>query len=286
MQFEAELVEGEHMREFFHVFSTLSKLTRECVLNLLPEKMCAVANEESGSVAPFVWADINHVDFFHRYIVQSCTHSRTSPVRLVLTASPVHLCRALGALRLNAIRCRMKLIELQYHCLRMEVEVPSQTSDQSRLLVNDVPVTIVPEDQWEMYRIPMVLDSSMVIGIAPIRWLRILLEHLNNLTPSIIFRASTDGELNLTANTDMATITTRYKNQEVLVASQVDNASNSSICSSSCPVDCKKVSVFLSGMQVTIRELICGIEEDHFVRLTARIQSGVAMHALFPAIDI
>lgn len=286
MQFTARLDEGQYMREFFNIFSTVSKLAKECVLNLLPDKLCVVANEESGSQAPLVWADINTDHFFSHYLLQSPAIAPYTASCLVLTASPLHLCRALGALKINAIQCHIKLIKLQYHCLRIEVEVPSLNSDQLHQLVNDVPVTIVQLDEWHMYRMPELPKVSLIIGILPIHLLRTLLERMEHLTPSITFIASTNGELNLTVNTDMVSITTSYKNQEMVSVNGSDVVNHRVASNTSCSVDCKRVSMFLSALQVNVPELLCGIEQEHYIYLTANVQSGVKVHALFAALDI
>lgn len=286
MLFTARLDEGQFMREFFNIFSTVSKLTKECVLNLYPNKMCLIANEESGSHAPLVWAEIDIDNFFSYYLVQGPAIKSDTNSRLILTASPLHLCRAFGALKINAIRCHIKLIKLQYHCLRVEVEVPSLNSDQFRQLVNDVPVTIIPLEEYEMYRMPEIPKVSMIIDITPVRLLRVLLERMEHLTPSITFSASMNGELNLTAKADMVSITTLYKNQDVVATNGTIDVNHMVTFKTSCSVECKKLSIFLSALQVNICELLCGIKEEHFINLTVNVQSGVKVHARFPALVI
>lgn len=300
MKFTARLDESHYMRELLNVINTVSKLTKECVLHLHTDRVGVVANEETNTFTPLFWVNINSEEFFAEYTIQGSTDDTEQ--QIVLIASPLHLCRAFASLKSNAIRCHIKLITLQYDCLRVEVEVPAFKTDQVRQLINDVPVTILLAEEREMYRMPRIPNTPLILSIGQIRLLRNLLERMDHLAPSITFGLSSDGELYLTVNTDMADVTTRYKGQEVIASSHPASfpPSNRSHRSSiekvtaaavpihrvTCPVDCKKVANFLSALQVTIEQLICGIDQDRFLYFTVSVQEGLDVHAVFTAVDI
>lgn len=281
MKFSAKMQDPEYMREFQNIIVTLSKLTKECVINISPEKMYFIANEESGTAAPLVWVEIDANLYFPEYNVklQDDNHPH-----IMLSVSPANLSRALTLLRSNARTCKMNLINIQFSCLRIEVDVISQSSEQSRQIVHDVPVSIIPRSDWEFYEVPQKPNSKLILNVPSNRLMRGLIDKIKNLSPTIIFYATSGGEMNLVAETEMATITTHYKNLELkqLNPSAADKSKEQ--IEASCSVDCKKTSMFFTALQVPTLELACGIDDDRLIHMEVNVRQGIAIHSILPAV--
>lgn len=281
MKFRALMQDPEYMREFQNIILTLSKLTKECVINISPDKMYFIANEESGSAAPLVWVEIDASLYFPEYYVklQDDNHPH-----IMLSVSPANLSRALQVLRSNARTCKINLINIQFSCLRIEVDVISQSSEQSRQVVHDVPVNVIPRSDWDFYEVPQKPNSKLILNVPSNRLMRGLIDKIKNLSPTIIFYATSGGEMNLVAETEMATITTHYKNLELKELNSTSSSNSNEQIEASCSVDCKKTSLFFTALQVPTLELACGIDNDRLIHMEVNVRQGIAIHSILPAV--
>ncbi|XP_005188245.1 checkpoint protein HUS1 [Musca domestica] len=281
MKFKAVMDNAGYMREFLNIIVTLSKLTKECVINIEPDKIHFIANEESGTTAPLVWVDIDAKLYFSEYNIELADSNHS---KIMLSTSPANLSRALSSLRSNARHCKLKLINLQFPCLRVEVDVLTQNSNQTRQTAHDVPVTVIPRGEWDYYELPQKPNSKLVLNVPSNRLMRGLIDKIKNLSPTVIFYATSAGEMNLVAETEMATITTRYKNLDIREINPSKGEKNKDQIEASCSVDCKKTSIFFSALQVPTGELSCGIDDDRLIHMEVNIRNGVAIHSILPAV--
>lgn len=284
MKFRALMKDPEYMKEYQNIVLTLSKLTKECVITITPEKLYFIANEESGSTAPLVWVEIDASLYFAEYEVK--LQDERHP-HIMLSASPINLSRALTLLRSNARTCKIHLINIQFSCLRIEIEVPSHSSDNITKTVHDVPIRIIPRSDWCYYEVPQIPKSRLILNVPSNRLMRGLIDKVKNLSPTIIFYATSDGEMNLVAETEMATITTHYKKLEIKQMNATTTATGSrEQVEASCSVDCKKASLFFTALQVPTLELSCGIDDDRLIHMQVDIRSGIAIHSILPAVCV
>lgn len=281
MKFKAVMIEGEYMREFQNILLTLSKLTKECVISIEKKNMHFIANEESGTTAPLVWVDIDTKLYFAEYRFELAVDSQT---KVMLSVSPANLSRALATLRSNARQCKLKLMNLQFPCLRIEVEVFSQNSDQTRQIKHDVPVVIIPRSEWNFYDLPEKPKSKLVLNLPLNRRMRCLIDKMKNISPTIIFYATSGGEMNIVAETEMATITTRYTNLDIKELNPSNEERNKKQIEASCSVDCKKTSILFSALHVPTGELACGIDNERLIHMEVNVRNGVAIHSILPAV--
>ncbi|KNC32135.1 hypothetical protein FF38_12447 [Lucilia cuprina] len=283
MKFRALMQDPEYMKEFQNIILTLSKLTKECVIDITTDKMYFIANEESGTTAPLVWVEIEAGLYFPEYELklQDERHAH-----IMLAISPANLSRALTHLRSNARTCKMNLINIQFSCLRIEIEVPSQTSNNITKTVHDVPVSIIPRSDWSFYEVPQKPKSKLILNVPSNRLMRGLIDKVKNLSPTIIFYATSNGEMNLVAETEMATITTHYKQLEIKEIDRTASSDSSEQVEASCSVDCKKASLFFTALQVPTLELSCGIDDDRLIHMEVDIRQGIAIHSILPAVCI
>lgn len=284
MQFRALMQDPEYMKEFQNIILTLSKLTKECVIDISQDKIYFIANEESGTTAPLVWVEIETVLYFPEFELK--LQDADSRPHIMLAIAPSNLSRALTHLRSNARSCKMNLINIQFSCLRVEIEVPSQTSNNTTKTVHDVPVSVIPRSDWAYYQVPEKPQPSLILNVPSNRLMRNIIDKVKNLSPTIIFYATSSGEMNLVAETEMATITTRYKHLEVTkIGSAHTNGSTGQI-EASCSVDCKKASMFFTALQVPTLELSCGIDDDRLIHMEVDVRNGITIHSILPAVCI
>uniref|UniRef100_A0A1A9ZDJ8 Checkpoint protein n=1 Tax=Glossina pallidipes TaxID=7398 RepID=A0A1A9ZDJ8_GLOPL len=282
MKFCAKIDDGQYMREFQNIVLTLSKLTKECVIIIKKDKVHFIANEESGAAAPLVWVEIDAKLYFTNYIMEG--HSDDNGSTIMLAVSPIHFSRALSSFKLNARNCKFKLIHLQFPCLRTETEVLSQSSGEPRQIVHDVPVTLIPRNEWDYYDLPQIPRAKLIVKVLSNNLLRGLIDKLKNISPTLIFAANSLGDLNLVAKNEMATITTCFKNLEVRTLD--DESQQGEDIKVECSVDSKKTSLFFTALQVPTSELSCGIDDDRLIHMEINIRGGVSVHSILPSVCV
>ncbi|ALC45385.1 Hus1-like [Drosophila busckii] len=285
MKFRAQIQDALYMREFQGIIATLSKLAKDCVMILGRERLHFIVNEEHSSTsAPLVWITIAARDYFPEY---KMTPARDDQEFIVLAMSASHLNRAFAALRSGGsstvLSCKMKLQMIQFPCLSVIATVTSPSSAEPREVVHDVPVAIIPASDWSAYMLPKVPSAQFVLCLSSMRLLRSLIDKLKNISPNLVFHGSAAGELNLVAESDMATITTRFKR---LLQSMAATETPSTVTESSCSVDSRKTSAFFNALQLPNEELNIGIDNEHCIHLQLDIRENVILHSILPAVCI
>lgn len=209
MKFRALMQDAMYMREFQAIVATLAKLAKECVMILGDRQMHFIVNEDQSSAAsPLVWATIAADEYFPEYRMEA---ARSDQEYIVLGMSSANLGRALSVLRGGGVSsCKLKLQRIQFPCISVIASV--QSSSEAREVVHDVPVTIIPASDWSAYVVPRVPNSQLALSLPSLRLLRSLIDKLKNISPSLEFQASYDGELSVVAASEMSTVTSRFKN--------------------------------------------------------------------------
>ncbi|XP_055377855.1 checkpoint protein HUS1 [Condylostylus longicornis] len=308
MLFRAVIKESHIMKEFYNTIVTLSKLTKQCVMIISSDKVNFIINEETTSVAPLIWTEIQCVAYFDEYKMDGLDAKNN---QIFLSFNPANLSRALQLLRGNPAVCKIKLSNKQFPCLTIEIELPSPNNIQNRHIVHDVPITLIPRDEWSSYNIPQTQKPNICLGLPSIRFIRNLVDKLKNLSPSITFYGTNEGELSVVIESDSLTLCSRYRNLDVKSTNrdnmEVDDHHNVEVgipankknvqninsgrlktkpnyFESSCLVDCKKTSMFLTALQVTNAELSFSIIKDHLIQMDIEIGWGLFIHCIVPAI--
>ncbi|KAM8704535.1 hypothetical protein ACLKA7_009048 [Drosophila subpalustris] len=276
-----------YMREFQAIIATLAKLAKDCVMILAQERMHFIVNEDHSSTSsPLVWVTIASKDYFPEY---KMTPARPEQELIVLAMSASHLSRALAVLRSGTTStvhsCKLKLKMIQFPCISVIASVVSPSSSESREVVHDVPATIIPASDWPAYVLPKVPSAEIVLGLPSLRLMRSLIDKLKNISPSLIFHGSSGGELNLVSESDMATITTRFRRLLPYPATK-QQAVQETVEEASCSVDSRKASAFFGALQLPNEEIIIGIDREHCIYLQLDIRNNVVLHSVLPAVCV
>ncbi|TDG46618.1 hypothetical protein AWZ03_006930 [Drosophila navojoa] len=287
MKFHAKMLDVLYMREFQAIAATLAKLAKECVMLVAQEQMHLIVNEEHCSTSsPLVWVSIASKDYFPEY---QMTPARPEHDLIVLVMSAMHLSRALAVLRSGSSSsvhsCKLELKQIQFPCISVIASVVSPNSSEPREVVHDVPVTVVPPSDWSSYMLPKVPNTQIVLGVPSLRLLRSLIDKLKNISPSFIFHGSTAGELNLVAESEMATITTRFSRLLLHKPDQGQSGAGAETESEiRCSVDTRKASAFFNALQLPNEEIMIGIDSERCICLQLDIRSNVVLHSILPAV--
>lgn len=149
---------------------------------------------------------------------------------------------------------------------------PGNTGN-SRRIVHDVPVTIIPTRDWSEHKIPKLptiqvyknainmisltlthicfhLQAS--IKLPTLRSLKSLCDKMKNLAPTLTICCSVSGDLSFIVETDSAMVASRYYNL-VLEKHIADGANeNGESEEIACRVDTKQLAMCFAGMQVFV----------------------------------
>lgn len=74
--------------------------------------------------------------------------------QIVLSFQPSNLARSISVLKNPAKFCKIKLQNKQFPCLTIEIDVPSVNSVETKKIIHDIPINIIPRRDWSEYNVP------------------------------------------------------------------------------------------------------------------------------------
>ncbi|XP_068624128.1 checkpoint protein HUS1 [Battus philenor] len=290
MKFRALMADAGPMREFSNIVTTISKLSKECVLRLSCDNIYFIVSDDTGGPAPpILWCEIPQNMFFIEYQLIGVDDQHKD---IFLTFSSANLARPLLTLK-SAKSLKMKLTKKQCPCITLEIEMPSSTSQETRQVTHDIPVTVVPRKVWSDFQEPRVPKPDISIELPTLKQLRTTIDRMRTMASDVVIRASEEGRLTLQIKTDMAKVSTRFKGLRVHAfegpidhsdsetESQV-NEDLSRVCS--CRVDAKKLSMFLAADQISHNQVICSIVHKRLVILCLQTDERVQLQCFISGI--
>ncbi|XP_026735848.1 checkpoint protein HUS1 [Trichoplusia ni] len=290
MKFRAVMIDAGPMREFSNVVTIISKLSKECVLRLTDDHLYFIVSEEnSGPTPPILWCEIPQAMFCSEYQMLGLDEEHKD---IYLAFSSGNLARSLVTLK-TAKSLKMKLTKKQCPCLTLEIEMPSTTSQQTRQVTHDIPVTVIPRKLWTDYHEPRIPDPDISIELPSLKQLRTTIDRMRTMTSEVVIRASAEGRLTLQIKTDMAKVSTRFKGLRVeAFGGPIDHSDSetetqmnedmSRVCY--CRVDAKKLSMFLSADQIATNRTVCSIVHRKLVILCLTTDENVKLQCFIGGI--
>ncbi|CAH0403366.1 unnamed protein product [Chilo suppressalis] len=284
------MIDAGPMREFSNIVTTISKLSKECVLRVAEDKLYfIVSDENNGPAPPILWCEIPESMFFSEYQMVGLDDEHKD---IYLGFGAANLARSLLTLK-SAKSLKMKLTKKQCPCLTLEIEMPSSTSQQTRHVTHDIPVVVIPRKMWADFNEPKIPYPDISIELPPLKQLRTTIDRMRTMASEVVVRASAEGRLTLQIRTDMAKVSTRFKDLKVEAfggpiehsdsetESQV-NEDMSRICY--CRVDAKKLAIFLSADQISHNRTICSIVHKKLIILCLQTQENVRLQCFITGI--
>ncbi|XP_037135654.1 checkpoint protein HUS1 isoform X1 [Syngnathus acus] len=258
MKFRGKIVDVACLHHFTRVVSTISKLTKTCVLRLTPDHLFFIlcGSVANGGVA--MWCELAQATIFDEYQMEGLT-SQDNEICLELT--PENVFRALKTVH-SAKSVKVKLTNKHCPCLTILAELPTMSSI-SRVVTHDVPVNVVPRRLWHEFKEPNVPNFDVSIFLPPFKTLKNVVDRMKNLSNFLEVEANLSGEMTLKIETDLVSVTTHFKD---LGNPQWDDASRRSWdvdAMAQVRVDIRKLQQFLIGQQVNPSKAICSKCSHH-----------------------
>ncbi|XP_063834167.1 checkpoint protein HUS1 isoform X1 [Ostrinia nubilalis] len=290
MKFRSVMIDAGPMREFANIVTTISKLSKECVLRIAEDKLYFIVSDDSNAPGPpILWCEIPHTMFFSEYQMVGLDDEHKD---IYLGFAAANLARSLVTLK-SAKTLKMKLTKKQCPCLTLEIEMPSSTSQQTRHVTHDIPVVVIPRKMWSDFHEPNTPVPDISIELPPLKQLRTTIDRMRTMAPEVVIRASAEGRLTLQIKTDMAKVSTRFKDLRVeAFAGPIEhsdsetetqvNEDTSRVCY--CRVDTKKLSIFLSADQISHNRTVCSIVHKKLVILCLQTEENVKLQCFISGI--
>ncbi|XP_056376225.1 checkpoint protein HUS1 isoform X7 [Hyla sarda] len=132
-------------------------------------------------------------------------------------------------------------------------------SSTSRIVTHDIPVTVIPRRLWNDFKEPTVPHFDVSIYLPALKTMKSVVERMKNVSNFIVIEANRNGEMNLKIETDLASVSTHFKDLgNPPWVSDEPSQSDPDIMSEA-RVDIRKLLQFLAGQQVNPNKAICTV---------------------------
>ncbi|XP_060601141.1 checkpoint protein HUS1-like [Ruditapes philippinarum] len=266
MRFRGKLVDIGCIQHFTRVVTTVSKLIKTCVLRVTTSALYFILSEKVVNGGIQIWCELPQGHFFDEYAMEGVSAEANE---IYLEMSPENLVKALKTAQM-AKWVKVKLTKKHAPCLTVEVDLPTLGS-HSRVVVHDIPVTVVPRRLWQEYQEPEVPQFDVSIIMPQMKVLRNIVDKMKNLSNNLLLSANRQGELKVSVETDMVSVSTHF--QDLINPTSRDDAGRPAQLSpnydpeefAEARIDIRKFAQFLSGQQVSPSRVICNIADNSVV---------------------
>uniref|UniRef100_A0A8C9XCM7 Checkpoint protein n=1 Tax=Sander lucioperca TaxID=283035 RepID=A0A8C9XCM7_SANLU len=263
MKFRGKIIDIACLNHFTRVITTISKLTKTCVLRLTPDNLFFVLSGKVANGGVSMWCELSQANFFDEYQMEGVSPEDNE---ICLEVTPENLSRALKTIQ-NAKAVKVKLTKKHCPCLTIAAELPTLSSI-SRVVTHDVPVDVIPRRLWNEFKEPSMPDFDVSIYLPPLKTLKNIVDRMKNLSNFLVIEANLSGEMNLKIETDLVSVTTHFK--DLGNPPWGDDASQDGGPSQSrdpeamaqARVDIRKLQQFLMGQQVNPSKAMCNIVHE------------------------
>ncbi|XP_076027566.1 checkpoint protein HUS1 isoform X1 [Genypterus blacodes] len=281
MKFRAKIVDIACLNHFTRLISSISRLTKSCVLRLTPDQLFFVLSGKASSGGAAMWCQLSQVNFFDEYQMEGVSSEANE---ICLEVMPDNLCRALKTVQMA--KCvKVKLTKKHCPCLTVAAELPTLSST-GRVVTHDVPVEVIPRRLWHEFKEPSVPDFDVSIYLPPLKTMKNVVDRMKNLSNFLVMEANLNGEMNLKIETDLVSVTTHFKElgcpawgSSGAAVSQAGGASMSQVT-----VDIRKLQQFLMGQQVNPSKAMCNMVHQRMVHLIL-LHEDVSLQYFIPAVS-
>nr|CAG4638915.1 EOG090X0TJE [Cyclestheria hislopi] len=271
------MIDGNCIKQFMCILGTVAKLGKSCVLRISPKHIYFIVKEpQTISLSPFTWCSIEECHFFSEYNMDGL-NAVDNEIYLEFLAENVT--KTLSALKVSstAKSVKIKLTKKLTPCLTFEIDLPSSTS-HSRLVVHDIPVSVIPRRLWDEYLEPANEDVDVTVLLPHMRLLRNIVDRMKNLANMATLQITAQGLLTLTAETDMVSVTSYF--DDLHIEKKKDDVEQASIT-----IELKKLSHFLNNEQVTANRVICEVSRSRLLHFNFSGDS-YSLEYFLPAVAI
>lgn len=284
MKFRGKIIDVACLNHFTRVITTISKLTKMCVLRLTPQNLFFVLSGKVANGGVSMWCELSQENFFDEFQMEGVSPEDNE---ICLEVTPENLSRALKTVQ-NAKAVKVKLTKKHCPCFTIAAELPTLSS-VSRVVTHDVPVEVIPRRLWHEFKEPSMPDFDVSIYLPPLKTMKNVIDRMKNLSNFLVVEANLNGEMNLKIDTDLVSVSTHFKDlgnppwgDE---ASQQGGPSQSRDPDTMAQtrVDIRKLQQFLMGQQVNPSKAMCNIVHERVVHLIL-LHEDVSLQYFIPAV--
>nr|XP_020481080.1 checkpoint protein HUS1 isoform X1 [Monopterus albus] len=285
MKFRGKIVDIACLNHFSRVITTISKLTKTCILRLTPDNLFFVLCGKVANGGVSMWCELSQANFFDEYQMEGMNPEDNE---ICLEVAPENMSRALKTVQ-NAKVVKVKLTKKHCPCLTIVAELPTLSS-VSRVVTHDIPVDVIPRRLWHEFKEPTVPDFDVSIYLPPLKTMKNVVDRMKNLSNFLqVIEANLNGEMNLKIETDLVSVTTHFK--DLGNPPWGDGASQGSSSSQSrdpeamaeARVDIRRLQQFLMGQQVNPSKAMCNIVHEKVVHLIL-LHDDMSLQYFIPAV--
>ncbi|XP_052253288.1 checkpoint protein HUS1-like isoform X2 [Dreissena polymorpha] len=206
MRFRGKLVDITCIQHFTRVVTTISKLIKTCVLRITPTALYLILSEKVVNGGVQIWCELPQGHFFDEYAMEGVSAEENE---IYLELAPENLVKALKTAQ-TAKWVKVKLTKKHAPCITIEVDLPTLGA-HSRVVVHDIPVSVVPRRLWTEYQEPEVPNFDVSIVMPQIKVLKNVIEKMKNLSNTLLLSANHQGEFKVSVETDMVSVSTHFQ---------------------------------------------------------------------------
>ncbi|EDO49542.1 predicted protein [Nematostella vectensis] len=280
MRFRAKIIDLSCMQRFTRVLGTISRMAKTATLRLTPTKLYFIFADTVASGGISIWCELNQCNIFDEYRIEGTDETNNIYLELI----PENLSRAMRSAS-NAQAVKIKLTKKHVPCITFEIILPS-LSAHTRTVTHDVPVSVIPQRNWDEYAEPNMPDVDVSIYMPPLKVLRNVVDRMKNLGNFLTISASYTGTMTLGVETDLVTVTTYFKHLDIPTwendAPMSHNRDPDAMVEAR--VDIKKIATFLNGQQFGPNRVICNIVENRAVQFFL-LHEDVSLQYMIPTVS-
>lgn len=282
MKFRGKIIDVGCLNHFTRVVTTISKLTKTCILRLTPDNLYFVLSGKVASGGVSMWCELSQANFFDEYQLEGVSADANE---ICLEVAPENLSRALRTAQ-NAKAVKIKLTKKHCPCITLVAELPTLSS-VSRVVTHDIPVDVIPRRLWHEFKEPTMPDFDVSIYLPPLKTMKNVVDRMKNLSNFLVMEANLNGEMNLKIETDLVSVTTHFKDLGNPSwgdgGSQGPSQSRDPEEMARTQVDIRKLQQFLVGQQVNPSKAMCNIVHKRIIHLIL-IHEDVSLQYFIPAV--
>ncbi|XP_059140920.1 checkpoint protein HUS1-like [Physella acuta] len=286
MKFRGKIVDIGCIHHFTNIVGTISKLVKTCILRITEDKVFFILSERIGEGGAQIWCELPQSHFFDEFAMEGVSQDANE---IYLEVSPDLMLRSLKTAH-SAKWIKIKLTKKHVPCLTMEIDLPSGSSNQ-RLVVHDVPVTVVARKHWPDFTEPEMPKFDVSIAMPQLKVLKNVVDKMKNLNNYLSLSANNNGEMKLSVETEMVSVSTHFQNlhnptwtreggsQQLSQSS--DQNSNEFFTAR---VDIRKFAMFLNSQQVNPSRVVCNVVHHRMIHFFL-MHDDVSLQYFLPVVS-
>ncbi|KAK3783866.1 hypothetical protein RRG08_001898 [Elysia crispata] len=286
MKFRGKIVDTNCIHHFSNVVNTISKLVKTCIMRITEDKVFFILSERVNDGGAQIWCELPQSHFFDEFAMEGVSAESNE---IYLEVAPDLLVRSLRTAH-SAKWVKVKLTKKNFPCLTIEVDLPSGSVHQ-RLVIHDIPVSVVARKHWPDFTEPEMPRFDVSIAMPQMRLLKNVVDKMKNLSNYVSLSANNSGEMKVSVETDMASISTHFQNLFNPSWNKDNTQTQAPMSQDRDPqefatsrVDIRRFAQFLNSQQVNPDRVICNVVHHRMLHFFL-LHDDVSLQYFLPVVS-